>query len=121
MCAPVMENAPEPGSITQDRPELGVLFVGGFADQRPGTAIAEFGGAVYRWLFRWSADWPKTPAPPPTLSNTVLAGALAAGDDPAHVTLGVPAYLGTEQPEPRWLLAESSWADLFAPARFLGV
>jgi hypothetical protein len=121
MSAPVMENSPEPGSISQDRPELGVLFVGGFADQRPGTAIAEFGGAVYRWLFRWDARLPKESASPPALSDTVLSGASAAGDDPAHVTLGVPAYLGTEKPKPQWLLAESSWADLFAPARFLGV
>jgi hypothetical protein len=116
-----MENSPERGSISQDRPELGVLFVGGFVDQRPGTAIAEFGGAVYRWLFRWDARLPKESASPPTLSDTVLSGASVAGDDPAHVTLGVPAYLGTEKPKPQWLLAESSWADLFAPARFLGV
>jgi hypothetical protein len=43
------------GPISEDCPEFGVLFVAGFADQRPGTAIASFAGALYRWLFRWNA------------------------------------------------------------------
>lgn len=121
MSAPVGENCSDSASISQDRPELGVLFVAGFADQRPGTAIAAFAGAVYRWLFRWNAGSGVQWAPPPTLSDTVLANVPSADDGPAHVTLAAPAYLGTEKPEARWLFAESSWADLFTPPRFLGV
>ena len=121
MSAPVRENCSESASISQDRPEFGVLFVAGFAEQRPGTAITAFAGAVYRWLFRWNARSHAQGASPPTLSDTVLAGAPGADDGPAHVTLAVPAFLGTEKPEARWLLAESSWADLFTPPRFLGV
>jgi hypothetical protein len=30
-------------------------------------------------------------------------------------------HLSTGEHEARWLLAESSWADLFTPPRFLGV
>jgi len=33
------------GRISEDRSEFGVLFVPGFAEQHPGTAIASFAGA----------------------------------------------------------------------------
>jgi hypothetical protein len=121
MSASIRENCSESGPVSEDRPELGVLFVAGFAEQRPGTAIAAFAGAMYRWLFRWNATSHVAPASLPTLSDTVLASAAGAGDGPAHVTLAVPGYLGTRKPQARWLLAESSWADLFTPPTFLGV
>jgi hypothetical protein len=121
MSAPIRENCPVSGPISEDRPELGVLFVAGFAEQRPGTAIAAFAAAMYRWLFRWSVTSPVGPASLPALSDTVLASAASADDGPAHVMLAVPGYLSTEKPPVRWLLAESSWADLFTPPTFLGV
>ena len=110
MSALIRENCSESGPISEDRPELGVLFVAGFAEQRPGTAIAAFAGAMYRWLFRWNATSHVEPTSLPTLSDTVLASAAGADDGPAHVTLAVPGYLGTEKPQARWLLTESSWA-----------
>lgn len=121
MSAPVTENSSESAPVGQDHAELGVLFVAGFAEQRPGTAIAAFAGAVYRWLFRWNARSHVGSASPPALCDTILASTPGADDGPAHVTLAAPAYLGTENPQARWLLAESSWADLFRPPRFLGV
>lgn len=105
------------GPIGEDCSEFGVLFVAGFAEQRPGTAIASFAGAIYRWLFRWNA----TPASSPALSQTALSSASSADDGPAHAILTVPLGLSTGQREARWLLAESSWADLFTPPQFLGV
>jgi hypothetical protein len=106
--------------LSEDRSEFGVLFVAGFAEQRPGAAIAEFAGTVYRWLFRWNAR-PHLRSAPPTLSETVLDSASGADGGPAHVTLAVPLHLNTGKHDARWLLAESSWADLFTPPRFLGV
>jgi hypothetical protein len=105
----------------QERPEFGVLWVAGFAEHRPGTAVAAFAGAIYRWLYRWNAGPPLLPASPPVLSDTVLNGASGADDAPAHVRLAVPVDLSTGSHDARWLLAESSWADLFTPPRFLGV
>ena len=52
---------------------------------------------------------------------TTLSGAVSADDGPAHATLTVPLGLSTGEREARWLLAESSWADLFTPPQFLGV
>jgi hypothetical protein len=109
------------GHTTEDRAEFGVLFVAGFAEQRPGSAVASFASALYRWLVRWNARPHLWSAPPPALSGTVLSSAPGTGDEPAHLTLDVPLRLSTGEREARWLLAESSWADLFAPPRFLGV
>jgi hypothetical protein len=89
--------------------------------QRPGTAIASFAGAIYRWLFSWNARPQGWPASPPALSQTTLSSAVSADDGPAHATLTVPLGLSTGEREARWLLAESSWADLFTPPQFLGV
>jgi len=109
------------GPIGEDCSEFGVLFVAGFAEQHPGTAVTSFAGAMYRWLFRWNA-WPQMwRARPPTLSQTVLSGTSDAEDGPAHAILTVPLDLSTGKRDARWLLAESSWADLFTPPQFLGV
>jgi hypothetical protein len=104
------------GPIGEDRSEFGVLFVAGFAEQRPGAAIASFAGAVYRWLFRWNARPHPSSASRPSLSHTVLAGAPDADGGPAHVRLTVPVDLSSGVRDARWLLAESSWAGLFYSA-----
>jgi hypothetical protein len=122
MSGPIRENSSESGPSSEDCSEFGVLFVAGFAEQHPGTAIAAFAGAMYRWLFRWNASPHLWPASPPVFSDTTLAGTSAADDGPAHVRLAVPLHLSTGgEHDARWLLAESSWADLFTPPRFLGV
>ena len=108
--------------ISEDRPEFGVLIVAGFAEQRPGTTITSFAGALYRWLFRWNARAHLRSPWWPTLSDTELSGCSDADGGPAHATLAVPVRLSTgEEREARWLLAESSWAGVFTPPRFLGV
>jgi hypothetical protein len=109
------------GPIGEDSPKFGVLFVAGFAEQHPGTAIASFAGAVYRWLFRWNARPRTWQASQPTLSQTVLSSASNADDGPAHAILTVPLGLSPGKRDARWLLAESSWTDLFMPPRFLGI
>jgi hypothetical protein len=107
--------------MSDECPEFGVLFVPGFAEQRPGSAIASFAAALYRWLFRWNARPDPRSAPLPALSHAVLSGLSETGDEPAHLTLNVPLNLSTGERDARWLLAESSWADLFTPPGFLGI
>jgi hypothetical protein len=109
------------GPIGEDCSEFGVLFVAGFGEQRPGTAIASFAGSLYRWLFRWNARPQGWQGSPPALSHTTLSRVVSADYGPAHATLTVPLGLSTGEREARWLLAESSWADLFTPPQFLGV
>lgn len=92
-------------TVSEGCSEFGVLFVPGFAEQRPGTAIAPFAGVIYRWLFRWNAGPQLWPASPPALSETVLSGGEGG---PAHVTLTVPLLPVTGKSDARWLLAESS-------------
>jgi hypothetical protein len=121
MSGPIRANYPGSGPGRHGRAEFGVLWVAGFAEQRPGTAITAFAGAVYRWLYRWNARPYLRTASPPVLSDTVLASASSVDDAPAHVRLAVPVHLSTGTHDARWLLAESSWADLFTPPRFLGV
>jgi hypothetical protein len=121
MSSPIREVSSEPGHGSRGRAEFGVLFVAGFAEQRPGTAIAAFANALYRWLFRWDTRPSLDLESLPKLSDTVLAGASGTDDGPAHVKLAAPVLLGTKKPGASWLLAESSWADLFTPPHFLGV
>jgi hypothetical protein len=110
------------GCISEDRSEFGVLFVGGFAEQRPGATVASIAAALYDWLLRWNYGtyWPPRSGDP-VLGDAVLSRAPGADCEPAHLTLAVPLRLSTGERNARWLLAESSWAGLFTPPRFLGV
>jgi hypothetical protein len=72
-------------------------------------------------LFQWNFEPGGTLASLPVLTNTVLSSALAADAEPAHLRLAVRLPLSSGARDARWLLAESSWADLFTPPRFLGV
>jgi pimeloyl-ACP methyl ester carboxylesterase len=118
--SPVRENSSEPAPAGRECAEFGVLFVAGFDQQRPGSAIAAFASALYRWLYRWNIRPNQKLDSSPTLSDTVLVGASGADDGPAHVRLAAPGLLTTEK-SGAWLIAESSWADLFTPPGFLGV
>lgn len=125
-----LENGSGLGGIMSDgicekRSEFGVLFVGGFGVQGSGTAIASLGGALYRWLFHWSCQADLWDESSPKLEDTVLSASGGADSEPAHLILDLPLRPGADEPgeqsRGRWLLAESSWADLFAPPRFLGM
>ena len=107
--------------LSEDCEEFGVLYVAGFAEQRPGGAVASFAGALYRWLYRWNSRPQVWPASPPALSDTVLSSDPGTAGTPAHLTLSVPLHLSTGGRDARWLVAESSWAGLFHPPQFLGV
>jgi hypothetical protein len=117
----ISEGRSEHGAVSEGRSEFGVLFVAGFAEQSPGAAIAAFASALYRWLFRWNARPHMWSALRPELTDTALSTGSDADGGPAHVRLTVPVHLTTGDCDARWLLAESSWADLFTPPRFLGV
>jgi hypothetical protein len=118
--------------------KFGVLFVAGFKHQHRGSAVASLAAALYRWLFYWNAREDQGPPCRPTprdlsdltklkelpaLNDAGLSGVGGKDGQPAHLTLSVPLHLSTsEEPEhATWLLAESSWADLFVEPRFLGL
>lgn len=46
---------------SKDHYAFGVLFVDGFREQRPGSAIALLGAALYGWLYRWNSTLDKGP------------------------------------------------------------
>jgi hypothetical protein len=113
--------------------KFGVLFVGGFKHQRRGSAVASLAAALYRWLFNWNArehaGRAERSVPSdqlamcdrPVLRDVALSGAGGEDGQPAHLTLSVPLHLSTGKQDATWLLAESSWADLFVEPRFLGL
>jgi len=101
---------------------FGVLFVDGFRQQRPGSAIALLASALYGWLFRWNTGARPAQAEP-QLSGVVVSDGLSNEQgQPLHLTLSVPLQLASgEVACAPWLLAESSWASLFSPPQFLGL
>jgi len=109
------------GLAGRESAEFGVLFVDGFREQRPGSAVALLAAALYRWLFFWNARPDPQSASQPILSDVVLSSAGGEDDQPAHLVLSAPLQLSTGDCDARWLLAESSWADLFTMPRFLGL
>jgi hypothetical protein len=58
--------------ISDKRPELGVLFVSGFKQQEPGSAVALLGAALYGWLYKWNSTVDPDPLSQPRLSDVVL-------------------------------------------------
>lgn len=105
---------------TEDtRAEFGVLFVGGIGKGRPGSVISAFAAALYGWLFRWNGGTSLSEKPSPALQDVVLSPEAAGDGGPAHVTLEVPLRLQSGTRQGRWLLAESSWADVSALPRFV--
>jgi hypothetical protein len=101
------------------RAEFGVLFVGGIGKERPGSALGAFAAALYGWLFRWNRGASLSAKPSPALQDAVLSPAAGDDGDPAHVTLEVPLRLKSGTRPGRWLLAESSWAEVSALPRFV--
>ena len=106
---------------SEKRAEFGVLFVAGFREQAPGSAIALLAATLYRWLFFWNARLTPQTTWEPTLSDVVLSAAGGEDGQPAHLVFSVPLQLSTGYRDARWLLAESSWTDLFTTPQFLGM
>jgi hypothetical protein len=107
--------------VCEERAEFGVLFVDGFAAQGPGSGVASLAAALYRWLFRWNCEQGLWDESAPKLKDAVLSSSEGGVGEPAHLVLDVPLRLSTGEHRGRWLIAESSWADLFAPPQFLGL
>lgn len=107
------------GEAGEERAEFGVLFVGGIGKQRPGSTVRAFAVAMYEWLFWWNGATSPSERPSPVLQDAVLSPALGGDEGPAHATLDVELqFNGRTQPK-RWLLAESSWAEVSAVPRFV--
>ena len=91
---------------------LGVLLVHGIGSQRRGDTLAEWGGAIYRWL---QAAAERGPRKKGDVAVELGATSLAASD----AELGVPATAtirlrqSSSSPETSWLLAESWWTESF--------
>lgn len=113
--------------ISDKRPELGVLFVSGFKQQEPGSAVALLGAALYGWLYKWNStvdpdpDLDTDPLSRPRLSDVVLPSGTSEDCPPAHMRLSARLHLADRDCDARWMLAESPWTDMFKTPRFLGV
>jgi hypothetical protein len=105
-------------AVGGDRAEFGVLFVAGIGGQRPGSAVASLGAALFGWLFQWSRCEELSGPGAPVLEDTVLSAAGGDGE-PAHLRLAAALPLSSGLREARWLLAESAWAGTHASPRFL--
>jgi hypothetical protein len=107
------------GPVSGKKVEFGVLFVEGIGGQRPGSAVASLGAALFRWLLRWNRAEGLTSPEAPVLGKTVLCAGESGSAEPAHLIFEAPLRLSGGERPARWLLAESSWADAHAPLRFL--
>jgi hypothetical protein len=107
------------GSVSGERAEFGVLFVDGIGGQRPGSAVASLGAALFGWLFRWNRSASLSAQDAPSLGKAVLSADAAGAGQPAHLTLKTPLCLSSGKRQAHWLLAESSWAGAHSPPRFL--
>jgi hypothetical protein len=110
------------GDVGQEHAEFGVLFVGGIGKQRPGSTVIAFAAALHRWLFWWNNGTSLSESPSPVLYDAVLSPALSGDEGPAHVTLDLdrPEFK-IDGRQGRWLLAESSWAEVSVVPRFVNL
>ena len=104
-------------SVGGKRAELGVLFVAGIGGQQRGSAVASLGAALFGWLFRWNRSADLSGQDAPVLMNTVLSVEAGGAGEPAHLSMTATLPLSTGRRQARWLLAESSWAEVHAPPR----
>jgi hypothetical protein len=110
------------GDAGEEHAEFGVLFVGGIGKQRPGSAVRAFAAALHGWLFLWNRGISLSQSPSPVLHDAVLSPAPGGDDGPAHLTLelGVQQFKSDGR-RGRWLLAESSWAEVSVVPHFVNL
>lgn len=101
---------------SEARHALGVLFVPGVGDYRPGRTLVTFADYVLRFLESWRAEElvSKHDAPSHVVcSDIALEPGSKAGGAPAHLVLDLSPSSGegelSTDPE-TWCIAESSWA-----------
>ena len=97
---------------------LGILFVHGMGEQERGDTITQMGDALTEWLRRWLGN-DRFSLRDATLRSreTPAAGtASPSTSGRANATVVLSRKKGSPDPDDRWLLAESWWADVFRPA-----
>jgi hypothetical protein len=96
---------------------LGILLVHGIGEQMRGDTLTEEGDYIFRWLRRRV----ETPGGPGGAQVDVLDVALrqVSSDSipTAHAVVRITPPAGTGAPA-HWIVAESSWADVFRPATY---
>ena len=110
------------GDVGQEHAEFGVLIVGGIGKQRPGSTVIAFAAALHGWLFWWNRGKSLSEPPSPALHGAVLSPTLSGDEGPARVTLDLdmPEFTSDGR-QGRWLLAESSWAEVSVVPRFVNL
>ncbi|MEX0629456.1 MAG: hypothetical protein WEE67_03350 [Chloroflexota bacterium] len=96
---------------------LGILLVHGIGEQMRGDTLTEEGDYIFRWLRRRV----ESPGGPGGAGVDVLDVALrqvsSDGIPTAHAVVRITPPTGTGAPA-HWIVAESSWADVFRPATY---
>jgi len=96
---------------------LGILLVHGIGEQMRGDTLTEEGDYIFRWLRRRVEN----PGGAGGAQVDVLDVALrqVSSDDipTAHAVVRITPPAGTGAPA-HWIVAESSWADVFRPATY---
>jgi len=97
---------------------LGILLVHGIGEQMRGDTLTEEGDYIFRWLRRRV----ESPGGAGGAQVDVLDVALrqVSSDDipTAHAVVRITPPTGTGAPA-HWIVAESSWADVFRPATYV--
>lgn len=104
------------------RDDLGILFVHGIGLQARGSTLIAQGEALQNWLVRWLQGAGGSDShTSPLVSDAVLQADPADPSAPAHAELRVKRQRAPGSPvqDTTWLLAESWWAEAFAPPTYV--
>jgi hypothetical protein len=103
----------------EPKPTLGILFVHGIGEQKPGETLVTFADPISSWLTRWLTRGRQTEADVGSGSGKIVVTdtELVPGEGPAHCRLTIDAPGEDLGGERRWLLAESCWAETFRPPK----
>jgi hypothetical protein len=102
---------------------VGVLFVHGIGNEAQGQTLVEYAGSLYKWIEDWLNTAPTESTPSSGASEKkgdikIEKVDLHPSDDaPAHTEWHLQVRQDNgEFRKSKWLLAESWWAETFAPA-----
>jgi hypothetical protein len=100
----------EVAGIEEPKPDLGVLFVHGIGQQRRGDTLLAAGEALHEWLSRWYSRG--------QLASGAWGGVLTHDPEDPRAPAHVMVSISDKEVFPKWLVAESWWAESFAPPSF---
>ena len=96
---------------------LGILLVHGIGEQMRGDTLTEEGDYIFRWLRR-RVESPGAAGGAQVDVLDVALRQVSSDDIPtAHAVVRITPPAGTGAPA-HWIVAESSWADVFRPATY---